>query len=444
MKNVLMIIVDCARTEKTLLDFPLGSPGTQRSAQLPFLDSLREKGTTWTNLNAISSTTTPNFASMFTGLLPSEHGIIEHSRHCLKPGLSTLADILRENGYHTYAEMAGPLIPEAGLDRGFDHYTCRPRTAYLHMGFYEYLARFISTLSSPWFFCLHLWEAHEPYQNPPPFNQRQYGFTPHDQALSLVDSYLTKLFNEVNLENAVIIYTSDHGERLVEDYILNQDLKGEEWRVLLAHQQYISHSPGIINYDEWFQWLKAALGEVTARIYAHNVVGHGFHLTEDLIRIPLVIVDSDLCEKGVNNSSLRSQVDIFPTVLDLTGIPIPEGLGIRGQSLLDKSGEDKIYIEANGSGGKQFESRCYLRGAKTESWKYWKIENSNEPHAVLWDLVSDPRETLNCIREQPEVVEGLDQFVSEQLSDGSLGEEQDMDSDEMKKIEEKLRELGYI
>ena len=37
MKNILLIVADCARSEKTVLDLPQGSPRTRCSARLPFL-----------------------------------------------------------------------------------------------------------------------------------------------------------------------------------------------------------------------------------------------------------------------------------------------------------------------------------------------------------------------------------------------------------------------
>jgi arylsulfatase A-like enzyme len=444
MKNLLMIVIDCARTEKTLIDFPKASPGTRRSASLPFLDSLREKGTTWTNMSAVSSTTTPNFASFFTGLLPIEHGIKEHSRHSLRRDVVYLPEILKQQGYNTYSEMTGPLIPEAGLDRGFDLYRCRERDEYLHQGFSDYLRRFMPEMKEPWFFCLHLWEAHTPYQNPAPFNDPKYGNTPYDRALSLVDAELGELFEELDLQNTALVVTSDHGERLPEDYVVNAENNGRDWQVIAARRHFVQQYRGAFEYDAWFDFVRDALGEIDARIYAHCVVGHGFHLTEDLIRVPLVIVDPERCTPGAVIQAQRSQKDLFHTLLDLAGASCEAGEAPAGDSLLDHGGSEKIYVEANGSGGRKYESRCYLRGARTDRWKYWRVEGASREHRVLWDLKFDPRETRNVIAAHPEAAADLDAFVDQCLARRWDASPETLDSEDAARIEAKMRELGYL
>lgn len=444
MKNLLFIVVDCARSEKTIIDIPGASPFTRRSARLSFLDEMRKKGTTWTGLHAVSSTTTPNFASMFTGLLPHEHGIREHSRHTLKGDVTTAAEVLKYHGYHNYMECTGPLIPEAGLSRGFDLYRCRERSEYLHSGFREHLEDLLPSLQEPWFLCLHLWEAHMPYQNPPPFNSEDYGRTSYDRALSLVDHQLGEILKGFDFSSTSLIYTSDHGERLAADYQLNQALKGGEMPVLQAWLKFQTNRRSHIDYDAWFAAARRAIGEVQARIYAHNVMGHGFHLTEEQIRVPLVIVDEERCSPGTLSSDLRSQRDLCSTLLDLAQVPDWEQVFPERPSLLTPSGEDRIYIEANGSGGKKYAARCYLRGARSRQWKYWRIEAEGMEHRVLWDLKQDPRETVNVAAEHPDVVTEMNGFLDSCLDTVAVhaGETADFASRDL--IERKMRELGYL
>jgi arylsulfatase A-like enzyme len=446
MKNILLIVADCARAEKTIVDVPQSSPGTRRSARLPFLESLRERGTTWSRFFAVSSTTTPNFAAMFTGLAPREHGIVEHSRHALRD-VPTLAEILREHGYHTVAEVTGPLVRECGLDRGFTDYRWRDRSAYLHAGFGEYVRELLPRLDQPWFLCLHLWEAHAPYQNPPPFRGAEYGVTPYDRALSALDHQLLEVCADVHPEETTVIYCGDHGERLTADYELNETLGGDEMDVLRCYQRYVARHSGGFDFDAWFETARAELGEIPARIYAHNALGHGFHLTDELVHIPLVIVDEERCAAGATDDSLRSQVDFHATVLDLAGIENAAGAG-PGRSLLAPPAQggdpEMIYIEANGSGGKKYASRCYLRGARSREWKYWRVEGASTNHPVLWNLHDDPRETTNVAASHPDVVREMDRFTSEWLERGPAGAAAELTPAEEKVLEKTLRSLGYL
>jgi arylsulfatase A-like enzyme len=442
MKNLLLVMIDCARTEKTLGGIPGGSPETERSARLPFLDDLRRRGATWTRYCAVSSTTTPNFATMFTGLPPSGHGIVEHSRHTLRD-VPTIAEILREAGWHTRAEVTGPLVPEAGLGRGFDVYRHRDRSDYLHEGFGRALAELLPTLPRPWFLCLHLWEAHAPYQNPSPFDGPSAGFGPYDRALSLVDWELGRALAGIDYGDTTVVVGGDHGERLEADYRLHEARGGTEAEVLRCWRSHLASNPPPLDYDAWFARAKRDLGEATARIYAHNVLGHGFHLTEELIRVPLVVVDPDRVVPGSTNDSLRSQLDLMPTLLDLVGVR-DERAPTADRSFLTAPAPEKIYVEANGSGGKKFASRCYLRGARSRDWKFWRIEGGGEERRVLWNLAEDPRETTNLATERPDRVADLESFVDRRAAHSLVGTETALSGEEERRLEATLKELGYL
>ena len=442
MKNILLIVVDCARAETTTAKIDQASALTERSARLPFLERLQQAGTTWPRTLAVSSTTTPNFASLFTGLNPVHHGIRGHSNTVLREDLSTTAELLRQAGYHTAAEMTGPLIPEAGLDRGFQSYRYRPREEYLHAGFLRVLGERMVALPEPWLLCLHLWEAHKPYQNQAPYDGEEFGRTEYDRALSLVDHQLFELYSALDLERTAVIYTGDHGERLPGDYELNQALGGDEMRVLEAMRKFRrSKQSKQMDFEAWFEVASRELGEVRARIYAHNVMGHGFHLTEELTRIPLVIVDAGRFPAGEVRDGLAHQTDLHGTLLDIGGADRGAHFSLDSEIPNDRT----VYVEANGSGGKQFASRCFLRGARDGRFKYWKIEGAVVEQRVLWDLEADPREIVNVHDEHPEVAARLDRFVDAALKpDAQQKPAEAVDAERARKIEEKLRELGYL
>ncbi len=441
-RNVLLIVVDCARAEKTTIDLPLASAGTRRSAPLPTWDRLRSLGACWSNLHSVSSTTTPNFASMFTGLLPAHHGIREHSRHTLLGNTETLAERLAAAGYHTAAQVTGPLVGETGLGRGFAEYRYRPRSEYLHLGLAEQAAQWLAGLPQPYFALLHLWEAHLPYQNPPGFDGPDQGLTGYDRALALVDHHLGLLTAGVDFERTALVLCGDHGERLMEDYYLDRQLGGTQHPLLELREAFEANSRGPLDYDAWFGEVQARHGNALARIFAHNVLGHGFHLTEDLVRIPLVLVAPDRVRAGETRDELRSQLDLYATLLDLTDVAPRADHPRPGRSLLDPAGDDCIYLEANGSGGKQFESRCYLRGAKTGRWKYWRVEAPQTHHEVLWDLAVDPRETRNVAAAEPQLCRDLGAWIDRQLAGPAAPRTDDPIAGRL--VEQRLRELGYV
>jgi len=437
-KNLLWIVVDGARTEKTIVSLPLATRETRRSAHLPFLDGLRELGTTWSEYCAVSSSATPNFATMFTGLAPGEHGVAENRSRVLRD-VPTLAEILRERGWYTYAEVTGPLVPETGLDRGFDHWRWRDPSETLPSGLEERLAALLPTLLEPWFLCVHLRDVAALPSRAPELDDPALGTTPHDRALSLVDLALGRVFGGVDLETTTIVYAGNHGQRLAADWELHRALGGDDAEVLLAQYDF-ERSGAAAAPGAWFRHLRDELGEAAARIHGHGILGHGFHLTEDLVRVSLVIVDEDRCLPGDAHRGVRSQLALFSTTLDLLAVDL-DGLA-REPSLLDAAEPEFVYLEASGNAARPAPRRCRLRGARGREWKYWRLEGGDL--RVLWNLRDDPRETRNVASAHPDVVARMDRFVDEVAGRPPAGAPVAPTRSEEAVLESTMRSLGYL
>ena len=134
----------------------------QRYPYVPNLDALMGRSTSFTEMITAATTTTPSVA-LLTGY-PAEHGIRSLLGYKLQPEVKTLPEILREHGYHTIAEVTGPLFPLTGLDRGYDLYHRRERHWYLDTAGAARSSRRCrgNRLREPWFMFLHLWELHWP------------------------------------------------------------------------------------------------------------------------------------------------------------------------------------------------------------------------------------------------------------------------------------------
>jgi arylsulfatase A-like enzyme len=87
----------------------------------PHLDRMAGRGLRFTSVSAASTWTRPSVASMFTGRLPSAHGVEgEDEASRLPRAVITLAEILRVRGWATVALSANPhLDPAFGVSRGF-------------------------------------------------------------------------------------------------------------------------------------------------------------------------------------------------------------------------------------------------------------------------------------------------------------------------------------
>ncbi len=225
--NILVLMVDCMRADA------LGG----RGVALPTFDALAARGARFTQAIASASSTTPCVATMLTGLYSPRHGVRAIGGRPLRPEIATVPALLAAKGYHTIAEVTGPLLPENGLDRGFAEYRCRPASTYLSDPWGDALLERLRRreLPEPWFFFLHLWELHTPRKVLAPFKHRRYGRNRYDRALASLDARLGALLEALPADTIVAVH-GDHGERLIESsleyrwYRLWRDLLGAAGR----------------------------------------------------------------------------------------------------------------------------------------------------------------------------------------------------------------------
>lgn len=107
-RNIVILVADSLRYD---------SVHRTPDARLPYTTT---HGANFSQARAGGCWTLPATASLFTGLMPHEHGADAQSRDLLR-GVVTLADRLKEHGYYTAQVTANVATTEVfGLDRGFD------------------------------------------------------------------------------------------------------------------------------------------------------------------------------------------------------------------------------------------------------------------------------------------------------------------------------------
>jgi arylsulfatase A-like enzyme len=125
--DILLIVCDTARTDAF-------SPWGGRASS-PVLERLAAEGTLYGWAQTPAPWTLPSHASIFSGVLPTEHGIHNDTLDFVdgkptSPGVavrsypgSWLPETLRDRGYRTFAASSNQWItPWGGFDRGFDEF----------------------------------------------------------------------------------------------------------------------------------------------------------------------------------------------------------------------------------------------------------------------------------------------------------------------------------
>lgn len=399
--NVLVLLVDCMRADA------LGG----RGVPTPNLDALVARGGRFTQAIASASSTTPCVATMLTGLYSPRHGVRSIGAHRLHPNVDTLASMLTAAGYHTVAEVTGPLGTESGLDRGFAEYHRRPAAVYLSDAWGRELVARLGGLPAPWFLFLHLWELHAPRKVLPGFRGRRFGSTRYDRALASLDATLAPLLAGLPPDTIVVLH-GDHGERLMAS--------------TLAYR--------------WYRLRRDLLGASRTQ----KLEGHETDVYEDLIRVPLAIVAPGKVPAGARSDQLVRQVDVTPTILDLLELPLPPGLD--GVSLLPAFREQRplgleAFIEAFGRvRGTERDRRL---GWRTERWKYVEAPHAPDLPDELFDLAADPRERRNLAATEPAQTAALKARVAA-VEGGAVGDGEALSAEEEAAVEARLRDLGYI
>ena len=114
--SILLVVLDTTRVDAV-------SAYGHVEGTTPYLDALATSGLRYTQAYSEANWTVPSHASLFVGLLPSQHGTVGFTAP-LDESFLTLAERLQEHGYETVGVNENPWVgdPAKGLTQGFDHF----------------------------------------------------------------------------------------------------------------------------------------------------------------------------------------------------------------------------------------------------------------------------------------------------------------------------------
>ena len=419
--NVLLITLDTTRADR------LGCYGYARPTS-PNLDRLAAESMLHTRALATSSWTLPSHASLFTGKLTLSHGAqydpegplnlgavisgpSEWRQYRARPLLEaerTLAEILRDAGYTTAAVVAGPWLKRPfGLAQGFDYYdddqieaSDGRRAGSVTAAALRFFER--RKLDAPFFLFLNYYDPHGPYDAPEPF-----GHAFLDKAMVLSDG-IPKGEELQARYDAEILYMDD------------------------AIGQLLSRLRETGLFESTLMVVTSDHGELLGE---HGRLGHGETLTEQELRIPLLV-------KRPGRESLRGKspapaqlTDVLPTVLSELGLPLPAG--IQGGALPKPGHPVVAEVYPLPWMSRRGQWRALYDGPLKFLW------NSAGEHQ-LFDLAADPGESRNLASRELDRLRRmsalLERYMDSLPRPGQAGRPKELD-DETRRA---LRSLGYL
>ena len=373
--GVIVIIVDTVRADH------LGCYGYHRETS-PNIDRFSQECVLFTKAISPAPWTTPAIASMFTGQFPYVLGFQDEAVAVDKRALC-LAEIFRDNGYVTAGVISHTYVSaKFGFDQGFDSFDEENVKGHLHVSSPSITDKAIAFIDAHkeerFFLFLHYFDPHftyilhEQYDFYPDYQgnlhsgqrisalrrastemteeDKQYVIALYDSEIRFTDEHIGRLFKHLDelgiYEDLLIVFAADHGEAFLE--------RDEHW------------------------------------------IGHTKNVYQELIHVPLMI-RLPHSDEGLVVGDWVSLVDFMPTVVSAAGLAVPDGYQHEGRNLLGAgpvARRQTIFSETDRWGDQE----AVIHG----NWK--AINDNNSGRLYLFDLVSDPGETMDVSGENKDIL----------------------------------------
>jgi N-acetylglucosamine-6-sulfatase len=363
---------------------------------MPTLDSLAASGTYFTNAYVTTSLCSPSRASILTGKLASNHGIVNNNTPFDQP---SFVSELNKFGYYTAHFGKWHMGEQSGKRPGFDYsYSYVGQGEYLDAVFerngepeptsgwvdnvtMDHAIEHLETIqSSPFCYYIGFKSAHGPWNYPPDETVNYFVGEQNVPVPSLEDTPKAVLESGSYVEPA----TDQRRQDLVYfQYLAGVDLNIKKLINTLREQGKLENTYLIFISDNGFFMGEHHLGD---KRFAY----------EESIKVPVIINGPEA--SPIKNNDIVLNIDIAPTILDLAGVP--NLLNTQGQSLVsllnseEVSWRDHLFYEYFYEGGIGIQSNIFA--IRNDSFKLVRYQQRPE-----WDeffnLTSDPYEINNVI-----------------------------------------------
>lgn len=404
--KIIMISLDSLRAKR------LSSYGYTKPTS-PYIDKIASEGVLFEKAFASDIPTEVAHTSIFTGKIGLRNGVVSHGSELtnLSKKIDWLPTMLHQAGFTTGAVDNLYQLKE-WFARGFRYYTNSVgKTRWID-------GHTINELAKPWlkehkdenfFLFLHYWDPHTPYLPP-----QEYIPLFYDQNKDPFDQQNRSMESAYN-HMAYPFFKHHHFDLLgpVTDADYINSLYDAEIRYLDNKLKEIDHYLEELGIKD--ETLLILFGDHGESLTEHDVYWDHCGLYDTTVHVPVIMRWPGHIPQGRRVKGLIQQVDLFPTILeaintnteiDIDSIKIPKD--IDGQSLWPS-----ILGQEDGTRSKVYLSECAwqaARGVRTEKYKYIQTFDGGpftRPQRELYDLSSDPEETINLAETH---IELADQF----------------------------------
>jgi arylsulfatase A-like enzyme/Tfp pilus assembly protein PilF len=394
-RNLILITIDTLRADY------LSCNGSVK-VKTPNLDGLASRGVNFTRTRTPVPLTLPSHTSIMTSLYPAWHGVRDNGAYHLSEKFTTLAEVLKKQGYTTAAFVGSFVLDHRfGLAQGFDSYDDktsggvvmleRPDAERNAEAVYDAFSTWFKSHSEqePFFVWIHFYDPHAPYNPPKPYLDK-YPRDPYAGEVAYTDTFVGRVVKDLEQHNlfpsSMMAVVGDHGE---------------------------------------------GLGD-------HQERNHSVLIYNSTLHVPMIVVAPGLIPPASTSNELCRTIDLAPTLLDYVGLPQKFGDGESLRASIEKKKENDIEVYSESLYARLNLGWSDLSGLENSDYKFIQA-----PHPELYDLRKDPGETKNQIQDMAAVARDMQSKLGlfhKQSNAASQAASASVDPE----TREKLASLGYI
>lgn len=389
--NILLYVVDTLRADALS---PYGNPTVETSA----IERVAREGTLFERAYAQSSWTRPSMASLLTATYPAVHGV-QHLNDVLPEASLLLSEALAGHGYHTAVITSNPNIGTFfGFDQGVDDFielytrrsTGRVSVKELVTPADEVVDRalqWLETAREPFLLVVLSIDPHSPYSPPADFDR--YGKNQDGRDKGRAPFLNRRDLTKADKQRIQSLYL---GEVSFSDHEVGRLMNSLEERGQAEHT------------------IVALTSDHGEQFWEHGERGHGKALWDESVHIPLILRYPPAVPAGNRVAEIVESIDLFPTLMTLAGLSIPDEIDGRDLFAPREQAESRAF------------SSLGLKGARLSSlrdgpWVFIMDQVAGRYSLFRSDLSAE--EYRDVSGEHPERSEALAASLREHLSKSS-------------------------
>ena len=465
--NIIFFLIDGLRADQCF--------GKDKTSFTPNIDSLRKKGTYFSNAFASVDGTLLSLGSIFHSRYPIED---RNPRNGIDLQKGNLFDILIKNGY----EING-LVPDLKSYTGCASYFENNTKTYGYWEYRDKMDQFMLNTSSiitdkimdflksktskkSWFYYIHALTLHpikERLKNHKgeqislnyaikDYDNEKFGASLYERTISFFDNEIGKILEHIDLDNTILILTSDHGERIPYDGIKTVDFQPKLGHAVDFGKKILPKSAHKIG-GEFLYNIRKSVGKRKLNKSNKKLTNYQkrsretfdiVSLFDEMLHVPLLFASNHINSRIVSDPVHHT--DILPTLCELVNIKLNQT--VDGRSLVpltegNKIEEKPMYLRTRLSLDPEPNERDSV-GIRTSNYKYFRSTYNVKDSVHLYDLKNDPYENNNIAETNKKLVTQFEKLLLEMQENGFSEHVHEENTEELKEVEYELKKLGYV